>query len=89
MTGLIETAAEALCTTDASYWHHEQTDDFPCTWCRTRASAFGDALAQHRDDFVRKVLTADIDWEGRDTSSWDRAQSVVDVLLAYFTGEAS
>lgn len=31
-------AAEALCTADSSYWHHEQTDGYPCTDCVEKAN---------------------------------------------------
>ncbi len=43
-------AAEALCTADTSYWHHEQTDDYPCSSCVEKAQTAATAALRDSDD---------------------------------------
>lgn len=49
-TPALARATEALCTADTSYWHHEQTDDYPCSSCVEKAQTAVSAALHDPDD---------------------------------------
>lgn len=73
-TPALDRAARDLCTADSSYWHHEQTDDYPCSSCVEKAQTAVSAALHHPDDplWLERVLV--VAWyEGRDQADAVRA----------------
>ena len=73
-----ERLAEALCSHDDTMFHHDRTDDFPCTFCKEKAAALRptvDALLAEarREAQVPAVFLAD-DHEGCEREKREVAQ---------------
>jgi hypothetical protein len=85
-------ATEALCTADTSYWHHEQTDDYPCTSCVEKAqTSVSAALHDPEDpDALAKVLAAfdSIAWSNMHRETKGIYRRMADAVRAAILGEA-
>lgn len=82
--GLVERAAEAACNADATWAHHDATDDHPCSACRRHARhALAAVLPLDRLALLEAMRTEVQGWyryDTRDIGDAFLADSVVDLI---------
>ncbi|MDQ8040621.1 hypothetical protein RDI86_02005 [Cellulosimicrobium sp. XJ-DQ-B-000] len=92
----LDRAARDLCTADTSYWHHEQTDDYPCSSCVEKAQTAVSAALHDPDkgrDPVAEALCSHDEsvhhMERTDDFPCSACVSAADAVRAAILGEAS
>lgn len=83
MTGMDERlaqVAEALCRADDTMFHHERTDDFPCTACKSRATVIAPLLTQW-SNAIRRAEAAEQQLAQVEAERDEWSDSYQDVLV--------